>query len=143
MPGMFHVTTSLLAAIFRIWGFGSSFPLLIVADTPGYGEARRCGKRYYEQLLVIADCVYNPSLLPALLATIDHFAVPGRTSVLVAVELRAADVVREFLQLWLGLGSWEIWRVGSRCRDVDVERGCDDDGWLGVDFAVWIGWKCT
>ncbi|OCB86398.1 hypothetical protein A7U60_g6516 [Sanghuangporus baumii] len=108
------------------------------------------------ELIVIADCVYNPALIPGLLSAVEHYAAPGRTCVLVAVELRSADVVREFLESWVGLGGWEIWRVGhaavgSRESDGDGESDEDgdadatdvhvNDGWLGVDFAVWVGWK--
>ena len=97
-------------------------------------------------LIISVDCVYNTALIPALLGTIDHYASPGRTRVLVAVELRAEDVMREFLERWLAMKDWVVWRVGERLED--DERGDtnvkkDDDGasWLGVGFAVWIGWK--
>lgn len=89
-------------------------------------------------VIILADCVYNPALLPALLSVVDYYAEAERTRVLVAVELRAVDVVREFLVLWAELGGWEIWRVGSGRSDRD---GGDGDGWLGVGFAVWVGWK--
>ncbi|KAI0326860.1 hypothetical protein GY45DRAFT_1328425 [Cubamyces sp. BRFM 1775] len=82
-------------------------------------------------LLLVVDCIYHPSLIPPLLSTIDYLAVPGRTAVLVVVELRAEDVVREFLQGWLDLspaGEWEIWSVG---------------GFLEGPYAIWIGWKHT
>ncbi|KAI5124253.1 hypothetical protein M0805_005102 [Coniferiporia weirii] len=87
-------------------------------------------------VIIIADCVYNPTLLPALVATLDHFARPGHTRVVVAVELRAEDVIRGFLELWTGLGGWEIWRVGGRKYNDDYEPS-----WLGVNFAIWVGWK--
>ncbi|KAH9851456.1 putative methyltransferase-domain-containing protein [Lenzites betulinus] len=80
-------------------------------------------------LVLVVDCIYHPSLIPPLLATIDCLAVPGQTAVLVVVELRAEDVVREFLQGWLELSpadEWEIWSIG---------------GILEGPYAVWIGWK--
>ncbi|KAH9944679.1 hypothetical protein B0H21DRAFT_792119, partial [Amylocystis lapponica] len=80
-------------------------------------------------LLLVVDCIYHPSLLSALLATIDHLTIAGRTAVLVVVELRAEDVVREFLEGWLGIsphGAWEIWSVP------EVLEG---------PYAVWVGWK--
>ncbi|RDX48101.1 hypothetical protein OH76DRAFT_1557423 [Lentinus brumalis] len=80
-------------------------------------------------LVLVVDCIYHPSLLPALLSTIDCLTVPGRTAVLVVVELRAEDVIREFLQGWLdktGDGVWEIWSLG---------------GLLDGPYAVWVGWK--
>ncbi|KAI0818479.1 putative methyltransferase-domain-containing protein [Trametes gibbosa] len=80
-------------------------------------------------LILVVDCIYHPSLIPPLLSTIDCLAVPGQTAVLVVVELRAEDVVREFLQGWLELssaGDWEIWSIG---------------GTLKGPYAVWVGWK--
>ena len=50
-------------------------------------------------------------------------------AVVVVVELRAEDVVREFLQQWLDLSAgaeWEIWSVG---------------GLLDGPYAAWVGWK--
>ncbi|KAI0697729.1 hypothetical protein C8T65DRAFT_19483 [Cerioporus squamosus] len=80
-------------------------------------------------LVLVVDCIYHPSLLPALLTTIDYLTVPGRTAVVVVVELRAEDVIREFLQGWLDKsedGAWEIWSVG---------------GLVDGPYAVWVGWK--
>lgn len=76
-------------------------------------------------LLLIIDCIYHPSLLPALVDTIHYLATPNQTIVLVVVELRADDVLREFLQLWLGKPGWEIWRVG--------------DGLLCMPYVMWLG----
>ena len=74
------------------------------------------------------DCIYNPSLLPALVDTIDTVSTAGRTWVLVVAELRQEDVLREFLDLWLkqDSGRWEITRVESL---------------LDVHFVVWAGRK--
>ncbi|KAH8111058.1 hypothetical protein DFH11DRAFT_1546983 [Phellopilus nigrolimitatus] len=90
-------------------------------------------------IVLAADCVYNPTLVPAFLAALERFAAPGRTRVLVAVELRAVDVVREFLERWIGLGGWEIWRVGGEGREEG--EGDGEGSWLGASFAVWVGWK--
>lgn len=82
-------------------------------------------------LLLVVDCIYHPSLLPALVDTINHLATPERTAVLVVVELRAEDVVREFLELWLtasGDDAWEIWHVHEAMEG---------------PYAVWVGWKKT
>ncbi len=82
-------------------------------------------------LVLVVDCIYHPSLIPPLLSTIDYLAVPGKTAVLVVVELRAEDVVREFLQGWLALspaGEWEIWSIG---------------GLVDGPYAVWVGWRCA
>lgn len=80
-------------------------------------------------LLLIVDCIYHPSLLPSLIHAIDYLSTPEHTTVLVVVELRAEDVIRQFLELWLEAGSkgtWEVWRVQ------DVLQG---------PYAVWIGRK--
>lgn len=78
-------------------------------------------------LILAVDCIYNPSLLPALVETIDFLATPEKTAVLVIIELRQEDVVREFLELWIAKSGWEIWRIGV--------------GFLGPRYAVWMGWK--
>ncbi|KAH9911842.1 uncharacterized protein B0H18DRAFT_1088861 [Fomitopsis serialis] len=80
-------------------------------------------------VLLVVDCIYHPSLLPALLSTIDHLTTPGVTAVLVVVELRAEDVVREFLAGWLSIesnGMWQVWSVPEV---------------LDGPYAVWVGWK--
>ncbi|KAJ8520288.1 hypothetical protein ONZ45_g2869 [Pleurotus djamor] len=77
-------------------------------------------------LLLIVDCIYHPSLLSPLLTTIDAVAVADKTAVLVVVELRAEDVIREFLTLWVAMESWEIRHV---------------DGVLDNPYAIWLGWK--
>lgn len=77
-------------------------------------------------LILAVDCIYNPSLLSALVDTIDFLATPGTTAALVVMELRQEDVVREFIHLWVSMGGWEIRRV---------------DEFLGPRYAVWVGWK--
>lgn len=84
-------------------------------------------------LIFAVDCIFNPSLLPGLVESIDHFAVPGRTKVVIAVELRSEEVIRDFLGLWLGKGGWEVWRVGD-LSDGNGER-------RDVSFAIWVGMK--
>ena len=81
-------------------------------------------------LLLAVDCIYHPSLIPPFLATIDYLAAPARTAVLVISELRAEDVMREFLVRWLDLGSaWEIWRMPN-----DM---------LGKHYVIYLGWKAS
>lgn len=79
-------------------------------------------------LLLIVDCIYHPSLLPALVETLDSLTVPELTTVLVVVELRAEDVIRTFLELWLAKPHWEIWRLGRH-------------GALGKPYVMWSGRK--
>ena len=77
-------------------------------------------------LLLVVDCVYHPSLVSPLVDTMRYLTTPGKTTVVVAVELRAEDVVREFLEMWLQSDPrWQIWSVGE-------ER-------LSSAYALWIG----
>lgn len=77
-------------------------------------------------LILVVDCIYNPTLLPALVNTLDWIADSGTgTQALVVMELRQEDVVREFLALWLAR-DWEVMRV---------------EGLLGNRYAVWVGCK--
>ncbi|KAG6898322.1 hypothetical protein C0992_011914 [Termitomyces sp. T32_za158] len=78
-------------------------------------------------LVLAVDCIYHPSLLSPLVETINYLAVPERTAVLVVVELRAEDVIREFLALWLSRSGWEIWRVGG--------------GLVDKPYVMWLGWR--
>ncbi|KAH7913820.1 putative methyltransferase-domain-containing protein [Hygrophoropsis aurantiaca] len=77
-------------------------------------------------LVLLVDCIYHPSLLPALVETIDVAATQSKSWVLVAVELRQEDVVREFLDLWLKKGQWTLWRL---------------EGVLSLHYGIWMGQK--
>ena len=66
---------------------------------------------------------------------LNHYTVPDRTRVVVAVELRAEDVLKEFLDLWLSCSDGQDY-------DWIVYRVCGS-GWLDAKFAVWIGRKAT
>ncbi|KAJ6493572.1 putative methyltransferase-domain-containing protein [Mycena vitilis] len=85
-------------------------------------------------LVLVVDCIYHPALLPSLLTTLDYVTSPGSTTVVVIMELRAEDVTRQFLEGWLSLGEWEVWRIGS---DEFTE------GMLAPDtaYVTWVGWK--
>lgn len=78
-------------------------------------------------ILLVVDCIYHPSLLPALVDTLDYLATPERTAVLVVSELRSEDVMREVLELWLKQPGWEIWRLG--------------EGLLEMPYVIWLGWR--
>lgn len=81
-------------------------------------------------LVFAIDCIYNPSLLPALVTTIDAVSTAGRTWVVVVAELRQEDVLREFLDLWLKQDSSGKWRITRL------------EGLLDAHFVVWVGLKC-
>ncbi|KAG6873507.1 hypothetical protein C0995_014775 [Termitomyces sp. Mi166 len=78
-------------------------------------------------LVLAVDCIYHPSLLPPLVETINYLAIPERTAVLVVAELRAEDVIRDFLALWLLRTEWEIWRLGGNLLD--------------KPYVMWLGWR--
>lgn len=77
-------------------------------------------------LVLIVDCIYHPSLLPALVETIETVSSAEKTWALVIVELRQEDVLREFLERWLDKGTWRLFRV---------------DGLLDLPYVVWAGQK--
>ncbi|TFK39432.1 hypothetical protein BDQ12DRAFT_603609 [Crucibulum laeve] len=88
-------------------------------------------------LLLIVDCIYHPALLPSLLTTIAHLTTPGHTSVLVVSELRAEDVMREFLEGWLGMeGGWVVRRVGNSSEGEGEKKTA-----LGNPYVMWTGWR--
>lgn len=78
-------------------------------------------------LLLVVDCIYHPALIPPFLATVDYLATPGKTAVLIVSELRAEDVMREFLERWLQIPGWEIWRIPNEE--------------FGKRYAIFLGWK--
>jgi hypothetical protein len=78
-------------------------------------------------LLLVVDCLYHPSLISPFLTTVDHLTTPGRTTVLVLSELRAEDVMRDFLTTWLSKPGWEIWRFPHEQ--------------LSKRYVIWLGWK--
>ena len=77
-------------------------------------------------IILVVDCVYHPRLVSPLVDTIHYLTTPGRTVVMVAVELRAEDVVREFLETWMRSDArWQIWSVGEQRLD--------------STYALWVG----
>jgi len=78
-------------------------------------------------LILAVDCIYHPSLLSSIITTIDYLSIPGRTTALIISELRAEDVIREFVEIWLSKPGWEIWRIPN-------------EG-LGKHYAIWMGRK--
>lgn len=77
-------------------------------------------------ILLAVDCIYHPSLVSPLVDTIHYLTTPEKTSVVVVVELRAEDVVREFLETWLRSDArWQIWSIGEQKLD--------------SAYALWVG----
>jgi protein N-lysine methyltransferase METTL21D len=77
-------------------------------------------------VLLAVDCIYHPALIRPLLTTLTALATPQHTVAVVVVELRAEDVLREFLQEWIALG-WCVWSVGE-----DL---------LGARWGMWVAWR--
>lgn len=107
----------------------SSRPRLFPPELPGVGIA---------DIIFAVDCVYNSSLLPPLVTVLNHYAATNRTRVVVAVELRSEDVLREFLELWIGSGNSSSDNSGE--YHWVIHRICGD-AWMDPCFAVWVGWK--
>lgn len=78
-------------------------------------------------LILCCDCIFNPSLVPPLVATINYCSTDDKTIVMIVVELRQEDVLREFLDQWLASGHWQIWRLPER--------------YLGARTIGWVGWR--
>jgi hypothetical protein len=60
-------------------------------------------------VLLVVDCIYHPTLVRPLFATMTAIAV-ARNAVIV-VELRAVDVPGGFLEGWIELGG--VWSVAE------------------------------
>ncbi|KAK0527329.1 Ribosomal protein lysine methyltransferase [Tilletia horrida] len=116
-------------------------------------------------LILAIDCIFNPALFPALLATLALFSssyppsstskeAEGRqTQVLIACELREADMMRAFLEAWCGYtdadgdaAAWDIhaWH-GAASAEEEASLGDhreDHDGLegsgLGPGFVLWL-----
>ncbi|KAL1743235.1 hypothetical protein HDZ31DRAFT_41429 [Schizophyllum fasciatum] len=109
------------------------------AGGPGASEARpysgKDATNDAPDVILAVDCLYHPSLVGPLVSTLNHFARPNETVVVIVSELRAEDVMRDFLEAWLGdAARWEIWRAGD---------GADGPGLLGVPYVIWVGRKVS
>lgn len=101
----------------------------VAISTANASQKKRIADFKPADVLLVVDCIYHPSLLRHLVGTIDYLSVPERTAVFVLVELRAEDVIREFLTLWLNEPMWRIWRIGN-----DV---------LPMPYVAWVGCKSS
>ncbi|KAF8343495.1 putative methyltransferase-domain-containing protein [Amanita rubescens] len=99
----------------------------VVLSTANASQRKRIADFKPADILLVVDCIYHPSLLPHLVETIDYLSVPEKTAVFILVELRAEDVIRDFLTLWLNKPLWQIWRIGE-----DV---------FPMPYVAWVGCK--
>ncbi len=58
------------------------------------GGTEKLDKKEFDIVLAV-DCVYNEALVKPLVATLNEYAIPGRTVVWILVEMRSADVVSD------------------------------------------------
>lgn len=66
-------------------------------------------------LIICCDCIYNPALFPALIATINAFTTPSHTLVLVACEMRSHHSLADFLHEWQASdAAWMILSLEKR-----------------------------
>jgi hypothetical protein len=77
-------------------------------------------------VLLVVDCIYHPTLVRPLLETMTTLAAPRHTVALVVAELRAEDVLRDFLEGWIMLG-WSVWSVA--------------EGLLRPRWGMWVAWR--
>lgn len=103
-------------------------------------------------LILAVDTLYNTALVPPFVAVLDEFASPSLsesggapTLVIVVCELRDEDVLRCFLEEWLALAGWEIWRLGSVASGFDDADGVREEEaaghYMDGPFVAWAGWK--
>jgi protein N-lysine methyltransferase METTL21D len=147
----------------------SKWPSLRLLPLPSDTEEDKSSSSL--DLVLVVDCVYHPSLIPPLISTLDYLASNSSSlatissnspptdryrigpQVLVVVELRAEDVIREFLNAWLAMDDWEIWSLNTGEGDVDdsedphipaqhlSSEDTTKEGIMHPRYGVWVGWK--
>lgn len=102
------------------------------------------GREATYDVILAVDCLYNEALIPPFLHTLDLLAHPASndgtpaTLVLIVSQLRSDDVMRLFIETWIGLPLWSVYRV--------TEEGLRGDLGLNIShgrYVVWCGWKCV
>ncbi|CAE6440900.1 unnamed protein product [Rhizoctonia solani] len=90
--------------------------------------------KFTADLVLCVDCIYNTALVRPLVRVLGTLDAP----ILVVVELRDEDVVREFLREWL---EWRPHAGGqiSEYGGFQVYRLADH--LLSPRFVAWLGWK--
>ncbi|KAG8714858.1 hypothetical protein FRC11_006774 [Ceratobasidium sp. 423] len=90
--------------------------------------------KFTADLVLCIDCIYNTALVRPLVRVLGTFDAP----ILVVIELRDEDVVRDFLKEWLE------WRSHTG-NEVSGEEGFQvwrlADHLLSPRFVAWLGWK--
>ena len=66
-------------------------------------------------IIICCDCIYNPGLFDALIATLNVFTQPRHTIVLVSCEMRSDQSLSDFLSKWNDSdSSWRILSLEDR-----------------------------
>lgn len=84
----------------------------------------------FPDLVLCVDCVYNPSLFPALVDAIKAVCAQ-HTVIMIAVQLRAYDTMREFFAEWLGNDEFRAFSVEDDALPPEYRQG----------YAMWIAWR--
>lgn len=85
----------------------------------------------YPDLIFCTDCVYNPALHEALIATLDIMCGP-QTAVVITVQLREAENTRRFLSMWSDRQHYCTYSLEDECLPPSFRAG----------YACWVAWRC-
>lgn len=102
----------------------------------------------YPSLIISLDCIFNPVLFQPLISTLNLLTEPNHTLVLLVIELRSEEMVREFLSEWLSFDEQHgedqnRWRIRSLENEELGDDLLDEEirqrlGTMGKGFALWV-----
>jgi len=105
----------------------------------------------YPSLIISLDCIFNPVLFQPLISTLNLLTEPNHTLVLLVIELRSEEMVREFLSEWLSFDEQHgedqnRWRIRSLENEELGDDLLDEEirqrlGTMGKGFALWVAWR--
>lgn len=92
-------------------------------------------------VIIAVDCLYNESLILPFLHTLDLIAKPqslGRSATLVLIvsQLRSEEVLRLFIESWIHLPFWKVFRVDLNGLRSDLKLSLSSP-----KYVIWFGWK--
>lgn len=100
-------------------------------------NAKSLAQRDFD-LVIAVDCLFNEALVQPFVNTLNRIK---SKYVIVISELRSADVLQLFLELWLASGPWTVYRpVWSETR-LASEEAQASAGLFGRRHVIWVGWK--
>lgn len=101
-------------------------------------NAKQVANHQYH-LVFAVDCLYNESLVQPFVNTLNRI---NTKFVVVVSELRSADVLRMFLEIWLESGNWTVYRpTESTAPSGTLSDKATQTSILGRRHVIWIGWK--